>query len=85
MAGQSMHLLQSVEDALVVDGFGENLGNDVSIVQSHIGDHDTGPIALGAQGQQESRGVVLGVVGVDLDGQQIVGVAVHILADFSSR
>ena len=46
LSGLSTHLLQSVKDAFVMDGFGENLGYDVVIVQSHVSDHDTGLIAL---------------------------------------
>ena len=51
-----VNYLQGVEDALVVDGLGEDLGDDISVVNAHVGDDDTGVIAFCAQGQEEGAG-----------------------------
>ena len=45
----SVEFLQGVEDTLVVNGLGKDLGHDVLVVHAHVGDDDTGAISLGPQ------------------------------------
>ena len=52
-------------------------GNDRSVVATQVGDHHPGVVALLPQGQQEGLGTLLGVIGVEGDVQQVIGVNVH--------
>jgi len=70
-----------MEDTLMVDRLGEDVRDNPLIVPAQIGDDDARMIApslrsgqaFGAQSQQEGVGTLLGVVGVELDVQQVVG------------
>jgi hypothetical protein len=61
----------------VVHRLGVDLGYHLPIVHPHVGNEDAGMVSFSSQGQQEGSGAVFGVLGVDLDVQQVVGGAVH--------
>ena len=54
--------LERMEDALMMDGLGKDLGDDRAVVLAQVGDNDVRVIAFGAQGEQEGMGAEAGCV-----------------------
>jgi len=73
--------LFGVEDALVVAGLGKDLGHDGSIVPPQVGNDDARTVAFGPQGQQKGSRALAGVVGIEGDVQQVIGVDIHCQVD----
>ena len=68
--------LQGVKDTFVMSRLGKNMGDQWPVIDPHVSNDDTRVIAFGPESEQESGSAQLGVVGVELDVQQIVGVAI---------